>query len=544
MAEAVPGLNLPGRNERSTRVVRAVTLLIALAATFLLFWPARIASPIEGDDVGIAIGVFERVADFDQIPRFGYNYHFQPGAVNISALVARATGWDAFESFYLFSLISAVLAVALAGHYAARVGHVSFGIGILSVLAYPESFMIAHYANANTAAAVFGTVALILALRATGWGGAASSGIALGVAAWMRCDVLIIAPAVALHSLFADQPSSMRQVLLGVLRAGVCGVMSVATLAPLLYLTDSDLIQVYVQISDHQSNYAFWDSLVRQAYFFPVITWILMPLGVWHLARERRWGLLIPILVGGVTVYATFSRLLVTPKYLYYALPFYAALAAAGVRAILNARPVGLRVAAGALVALASLQFLIGYMPPENEQPGRLVLDAGVWVDTHDGHRFLTGIWWTPAWYEEQHTRTNRELARQSEFLNRITADPKPATIYRASDSWIGFNGTLYQLMAHGFTIKPGEVEYNADGLPVEVTYQRGGQLVTIIPVHRVPAAEIKASRWIKDQGRWQILVGGWELDIAGLEILEKISGAENVEHQVYLLAPDGQTAE
>ncbi len=427
----------------SSRQGRAVSLLAVLVVAGWFALPALFMAYTEGFQSQVAINAHAlHLGD----PEFGdslypFNGHFfllTRLGTSLGLAAMQEGGLSSLAAFRLIGVVGMLLLVGILLVFLWRACRVGPALGLLCCLLFPTVFEAAYLPNDDLPSAVLVCLAVLVFWRPTLLR-TAIAGVLLGVAALLRLDAVLVAPAFAILLLTEVQgwgARAMRACIAGVLVAGIpvlayrlCGLSFLDTFAAVdraLHLWD-------------RPNQVLFNDLRTFVLSVPAAGGLAWALGVLLFARARRWrdlglAVLVPLLY-----VAAYRNQLVEGRYLLPLAPFVLLTMAEGLRSVATAaaRWRGLMLAGFAVcfaLWIAPLPWLV-----------RLVGDA-------DGPRFVVGRAWNPLaalWWQ---SRLNAGQAALETAIERVATSPNPVLV---TGGWNGDRLATLLLLEHGFALQP-----------------------------------------------------------------------------------------
>ena len=429
--------------------------LLWLAALLFVGWQAVGAlplSPVESDGIAVALGAVQRLTDPAHCPELAYNFHGTSGVYVIVGQAWQAVGGDAFALYGALTLLVTLGGFALMTLFVAKTLRASVPMTALLLGVFlPEFLTSSWYANTNAFAMLALCAALLLTQR-PGWLYAGLTGVAFGVAGWLRGDVAMACIGVAALLFRATgKPRSDWLHWLG--RSTVCGATAGVTALGLMHASGASLEVLRATVSGvaavapgtSSSGMPIW--VVGHATFAPLATYLLLGVALTAMLHERRWSLLLPVGIGALPMWLWTAPYLATPKGLLNIVPFLGLAVVFAVRWLLDGGAGPRRwLLTGLLVALA-LQAVVGLRLTLASKPWlhqddpallslghwehvgpfsrvEIVIGAGTVVPTDDGVRLLSGNLVAPWILHRRHREREAGMARLVALLEADSVAP------------------------------------------------------------------------------------------------------------------------
>jgi len=433
----------------------------------------------ECDGTAIAVGAMQLSEAGWDSPVLWYRYDAQPGTYTLPRILHQLLGIDALWSLSLLSAVGALAFILVCADLVSRITKLLFPAAGLLLLSFQEVAAAGYYVNSNVLAGAFGVSALYTACRVRTTQSPlpfiGMAGILLGLAGWMRCDVVLISPAFP----FLLHKKSLRETLRNTAYLGMTSLavflllfkVSGGQFSSLVGFTHGHMVFdpdgtpnlgiPFLGATDIKNHLAFFSGLN--------VFWILWGLVV--LVSRKSWTTLAFCLAGILPLYGVYFGHLTTPKYLYYAVPFLVCLAGVGVWHIWNAprslRKIGLWVSLLLFVGQYLLGLRVSFRskpwvqdpPPRllqlirlerEEGPIRqasLVLGAGSIINTDDGHRVPSGSLFFPSSWHRQKSLQCDAFRTLESHLNALPTDP----VSLIAGSSRGWRILMYLLLKNGY---------------------------------------------------------------------------------------------
>ena len=428
----------------SSRQGRAVSLLAVLIVAAWFALPTLFMAYTEGFQLQVAINAHAlRLGDpglGDSLYPFNDRFFLLTRLGTSLGLAAMQAGdLASLTAFRLIGIVGTLLLVGTLLVFLWRACRVGPALGLLCCLLFPTVFEAAYIPNDDLPSAVLVCLAVLVF-----WGRptllrTAVAGVLLGVAALLRLDAVLVAPAFAILLLTEVQgwgARAMRACIAGVLVAGIpvlayrlCGLSFLDTFAAVtraLHLWD-------------RPNRILLNDLRIFVLSVPAAGGLAWALGVLLFARARRWRDLGLAVIVPLLYVAAYRNQLVESRYLLPLAPFVLLTMAEGLRYGATAA-VRWR---GPMLAGFAVCFALWIAPlPWLVRP----------VGDGDGPRFVVGRAWNPVaalWWER---RLNAGQAALEAGIERVATSPNPVLV---TGYWNGDRLATLLLLEHGFSLQP-----------------------------------------------------------------------------------------
>ena len=396
-----------------------LALFIVLGAYYLVgVFPL---TPVFGDGIDVANGATHMSRTHIESTPLGYRYSQHPGAHVLLAFINRISGADTHTVFLILCAACAALFVFVSACLVSSLIGSSIGLAGISILLFQEASAAAYYGNTNVLAGAIGICGLyILHRQRAGVLTDLAAGLLLGLSFFFRLDAALLA-LVAMPLLYKGDWSST---LLRTVRVAVFSVL----LWWILYsASGASLRDVIVAITFKEDLFAAeqdWGNTVRSHIaYFSVLVVVMIAVGLAFLIRNKRWKILAVVGAGILPFYIVFPDGVDTPRYLYYALPFWALLVAQSLLFLRSISSDALRNATViVLLLLFSVQYLVGIriLSADGENRTRAFGDIPVSDGRYlllrpgpgehavapsiNGGRLSSGLLYAPLWHKREKT--------------------------------------------------------------------------------------------------------------------------------------------
>lgn len=359
------------------------------------------------------------------------------------------TGADALTIFRYVGVISMVLLIGILLVFLLYAYRVTPVVALICCVLFPTVFESAYLPNDDLPSAVLVCLAVLVFWKKPTLVRTALTGLLLGLAALLRLDAVLIAPAFAILLVTEIQgwgARALRAVIAGAIVAGT--PILVYHLAGLSFAETFSAINHALLVWSRPSQQLFNDirTLILSVPAIGGIAWVL---GVIWYARAKRWrdlilATLVPLIYAGA-----YRNQLVEGRYLLPLAPFVLPAMAMGLQSLTSA-PGRLRtwsiagIAVGGLIWIVPLPSVI-----------RLVGDD-------DGPRFVIGRAWNPLavlWW--QHDLNVAQAAVEHE-LDKVAVLSDPVVV---TTGWTADRLTTLSLLQRGFTLQPALIPAACRGI-------------------------------------------------------------------------------
>lgn len=263
--------------------------------------------------------------------RFGeneytYYFHSQPGIYGWVIGIQQIAGISFASAYSLASGLFGLLFIGFSASFIARLLNAGFIASLLCLLLFQEIYTACFYMNSATGAAFFMMAAFCVVYNRNTPARLVCSGLLLALGAWTRVDVSVAFPVV----FFLVKVDTIRQraalttVIFGAFAAAFSILCWVSNAHNVLFETLQGSSSLSF-VDNQQTAHSFVSSqFVRVLIgYFPVLTVLLMLIGVRHMLRGKHWQLLSVCLLPVCLFIILIGGRLVAGKHLLYYTPFF-----------------------------------------------------------------------------------------------------------------------------------------------------------------------------------------------------------------------------
>ena len=454
--------------------------------------------PIEGDDLGIVNGAIQMEQGGLASRSLAYRYEVQSGTYTAIRFLHRAFNVDILQAFGWLSGVCSLLFVVLSAWLVSRLLPLALPLCGVFLLLFQEVTTSGYYANSTVAAALFSVLALLAVTCSDRLPALIAAGILFGIAAWMRLDVLVITPATLVLLYREDWKHAVG-------KTAIVAAATVATTLITLYssgggiegvlkYSDIHLAGLYEGTLQLAVPHIGGANVKSLAGFFSVLLAGLLVLGLFVMAMRRDWRNLLLFVAGTAPFFIYYFGTIVSPKYLYYLLPFFllaslypllylndkrkaAIVLVFAVMTFIGQYPLGLRTVfnnkpyvAEPFPTLASIVDIpVG---KKNIETVSLVLGAGSVLTTDDGYRLTSGWLFAPVLWHH-HKRILEQEHNAFEMYFSALAD---AERYFLTTGWVSRQTVIHLLLNNGYQLESQQHEGNRE----VYRWRRGGAVTTL----------------------------------------------------------------
>lgn len=343
-----------------------------------------------------------------------------------------------------------------------RVYRVHPALGLLCCILFPPVFESAYLPNDNMPSAALVCLAVLLFWTRPTIPRTAITGLLLGIAAVLRLDAVLVAPAFAILLLTEVEGWGARAV-----RACIAGVLVLAVPVAVYWLCGLSFPDTFAAVDravllwDRPQRALYNDArtLMRSVTALGGAAWLL---GAVSFARSRRWRDLGLAVTVPLLYVAAYRSQLVEGRYLLPLSPFILLAMAEGLRSVASLSGTLSKRWRMAALGLLAAGFAVWIVPPPSMLRPTLAADD-------EGPRLVLGRAWNPLptlWWQD---RLRAGQAAVEAGIERVAAMPDPVIV---TGFWTGDRLTALMLLEHGFSLLPGEAPEACRG--IAETWVRG----------------------------------------------------------------------
>ncbi len=454
--------------------------------------------PVEGDDLGIVNGAVQMEQGGISARSLAYRYEVQSGTYIAIRFLHRVFNVDILQAFGWLSGICSLLFVILSAWLVSRLVPLAVPLCGVFLLLFQEATTSGYYANSTVVAALFSVLALLVVTSGDRFPALIVAGILFGIAAWMRLDALVITPATLVLLYKDDWKQAVGKTTI------VAGATVVTTLAT-LYLSGGSIEGVLKYSDIHLAG--TYDGTLKLAVpvvgganvkslagFFSVLLAGLLLLGLIVMAVRRDWRTLVLFVAGTAPFFVYYFGTIVSPKYLYYLLPFFLLASLYPLSHLKDRRKAAIVVVLAAATFIG--QYPLGFratfinkpyvaepfptiativgIPVAEKNIGSvsLVLGAGSVLTTDDGYRLTSGLLFAPVlWHRHKSILEQEQNAFKTYFSGLADAER-----YFLTTGWVSRQTIIHSLLNNGYQLESQQLE----GTREVYRWRRGGEVTTL----------------------------------------------------------------
>ena len=370
-------------------------------------------------------------------------------------------------AFRLIGIASLILLLGVLLTLLWRVYRVGPLLGLLCCLLFPPVFETAYLPNDDMPSAALGCLALLLFWTRPTILRTAIAGLLLGVAALLRLDAVLVAPAFAilLVSEVPDWPGR-------IVRAVIAGALVIAVPVVVYRLCGLSFLETFTAVDRAlqlwaRPNQALHNDVRTILLGVTAIGGLAWLLGVVSFARSRRWRDLCLAVAVPPLYAAGYRSQLIEARYLLPVSPFILLAMAEGLRSIPALRGGWRTGVAAAMLA----GFAIWIVPPPSLLKPPLIGDD-------EGPRFMLGRAWNPwpsLWWQDR-VRAGQAAAQVQ--IERVITTPDPVIV---TGYWTADRLVTLSLLERDFILQP---ETPGPCRGIAETFRRGSVVVLQIRTH------------------------------------------------------------
>ncbi|HEU5079370.1 MAG TPA: glycosyltransferase family 87 protein [Opitutaceae bacterium] len=383
-------------------------------------------APIEGDDQAVANGLIAWLNGWPDYRKLAYGFPIQPGSYFVYQAGLRLSGAAPFQVFGAINLIGALLFLGLSGKLLADLTGMRWSWAALLLLCAQEMSAAWCYANTSSLAGAVMLGGLLVARSPHTWR-AIIGGLLMGLAATLRLDALLIAP--ACFPLLADRLGDWKH---AALTTAIVAFVTAVTLVSFYAATHVSLVEAWQLYGTRGVSHS-WTMLPEMCWLaLSTLLLVAIVCGVRSLIRTTDLSRLAVIAFGVVPTLAIYGPNFTTTKYLYYAIPFAMIPAALWLHELATSPEKKFRRIYQLWIVGAIAEAFLGFRTTaylyrrfEYSKTGfelaaanlgtfklALTVGSGEVIGTADGFRVRTGTWFAPEVYRREKSDLKTETAR------------------------------------------------------------------------------------------------------------------------------------
>lgn len=321
-------------------------------------------SCFETDSVAIS-NACQHIIDTDVFSwnYLGHSFDMQSGTYFLIVLLSKIFNASTFFVYSIISSISAIFFFSFIVLFVRKLLGYNTLVIISVLLLFQEISSIAYYPNSTSLAAAFWMLGFLFLMKETRILWVILAGFVLSISAWLRVDILFVFPSV-FPLLYISTKSLKKAFLLSI----TLMLIIIPSLLFLMYMSNADINGFLGYSKNHGTLFGMSNKLgvfdlhLIRAHIssYTLLIFILFLTGVFYLFKNKKWALLILVLMGVSFFYILGINNTVAPKHLIPYTPFWLITVLYGLMNLLkNERNKILIIVS--LLFLFLIQYIIGY---------------------------------------------------------------------------------------------------------------------------------------------------------------------------------------
>ena len=449
-------------------------LLIPLLAYYCI--AMSVIAPVEGDGIAMSVAAEQIINKGYALDGLVYFYSFQPGIYVVLMHMTPLLGLDCFTVYSILCALAFLSFVFISSIFISKLTHYPQALCIIfMLLLFPETYCEGSYPNSTIMAAPFGMFAFLILVsdRYSNNKQTILTAVFLGLAAFFRFDFALMGFAVFPLLLYRKRP------LASICDFSIIGILAAVVLISLQVLAGAQLRDIF-SVDDAagpfssgsiKSVFIIFSNITKLVEFFPVATAILLCVSLTGIREKGKRIQILLVLSGFLPLWFAYVKIMNTPKYFYYSIPFLLIGCLQGIEFILQLKKSTRKIIFSILTGCLVFQLFIGVNVELRNRPWRLkrspkmlkmaeipfskgplnsigfYLGVGSDLPTSDGPSFPFGSFWGPlAWYNEK-IQSAESMNKLVEFLGSKEGSVLPYL----STSWVGSRVLMLALVKAGY---------------------------------------------------------------------------------------------
>ncbi|MFC1537659.1 hypothetical protein ACFL4P_02405 [Gemmatimonadota bacterium] len=449
-------------------------VLIPLLAYYCM--AMTVIAPVEGDGIAMSVAAEQMINQGYAFEGSVYFYSFQPGIYAVLLTLSPLLGLDCFTTYSITCVVALLSFIIISSIFTSKITHYPPAVCIiLMLLLFPQTYCEGSYPNSTIMAAPFGMLAFLILVsdRLRDVSKLIFAAVFIGVAAFFRFDFALMGFAVFPLLLYRKNfvSSIYGFTIIGVLATTVVFSLHILSGAQLSEILSVDDVGGPLSSRSIQSVFIIFNNITKLIEFFPVATSILLCASLTGLLEKGKRIQLLIVLSGFLPLWLAYVKIMNTPKYFYYSIPFLLIGCLYGIDYILQLNNRARKAFSAIVIGSLVFQLFIGINIELRKRPWRLkrspkllqiaeipfsygpldkigfYLGVGSDLPTSDGPSFPFGSFWGPlAWYNEksQSAESMNELVK---YINSKQGDLLPYL----STTWVGSRTLMLALVKAGY---------------------------------------------------------------------------------------------
>jgi len=434
--------NMLKKNIKDRQINLLINVSMLLIIVYLLIG-ARPFAPVEKDDIRVALGVQSKRLYNDHT--FSYRYVVQAGTYHLINILVGALNLEPFRAFAFLTLVACIIFLLASVLFLKRILHTSFIIALLSLVLFREAYVSGYYANSSMMAAAPLSIGLLLATWNKRVIFVILSAICFSIAIWTRFDSITLGFAFII--LLTTNKESLKLTLLFCITA----IFTTVLLFVISDISPQAIIETYLKHKDSFFNIRSTVENYATIFTFGIIYFV--GFGLYQLFARKHWRLIVLALVAPFPLIYSYGFTVTTPKYLLYALAFFAIPVGYAFKIFVNYKGGYSRILLFGGIILTTGQYV--FTPPYElvSLPG---LSKKLIFFTADGPRLRGAIAITPVYWSSLKSKI---LINNIEFKDKMHEYiRKRRNVSIISRDWMANEWLMYVIQSFGYRVEGKEM--------------------------------------------------------------------------------------
>lgn len=295
----------------------------------------------------------------------GHSFDMQSGTYFLIVSSAKLLSITTLDAYFIISVCATIVYFICIVLFVRRLTNFHFLPICIALFLFQEISTLAYYPNSTIIAAATWLSGILIALYRPNIKYVLLSGFIMGIAGWIRIDILFVFPAV-LPAFFIITKDLKKAIQFSFYLA----IISIPTILTLMHFSGAEVAGFLGYTDDHgtlfkmSNNIGLLDIHLIRAHLssFSLLLITLITFGIIYLVKQKRWNFIALLLFGIVFYYLLGINNTVAPKHLASAIPFWLIIALFGWEFILSINKYHKLIITLILLPLFVFQYLIGFV--------------------------------------------------------------------------------------------------------------------------------------------------------------------------------------
>jgi hypothetical protein len=294
----------------------------------------------------------------------GHSFDMQSGSYFLIVELAKLLHITTLNAYFILVFGASILYFTSIVLFVHRLTNFHFLPICILLFLFPEVSTLGYYPNSMVIAAATWLSGILISLYYPTTPYVLLSGLIMGIAGWLRIDILFVFPTV-LPAFYIVTKEVKKSVLFSLYLAAI----SITVILSLMYFSGAEVAGFLGYTDDHgtlfkmSNNIGLLDVHLIRAHLssFSLLLITLIAFGIIYLIKQRHWSFLVLLLLGTLFYYLMGINNTVAPKHLSSAIPFWLIIALFGWKFISN-HSYNKQLITFILLPLFVFQYLIGFV--------------------------------------------------------------------------------------------------------------------------------------------------------------------------------------